>query len=65
MPNRIRVKVDLKARETVMNQCAHAALERGRGFKWFEEFMVKAHECNDLDSYVKLLLTNFDVVIEE
>lgn len=62
---RIRVKVNIQARETILNQCAHAALERGRGFRWFEEFLVKAHQINDLDDYVKLLLTEFDIVIEE
>lgn len=57
-----RVQVILHKGETIVNQCAHAALNQGRDIQWFTQFMARTKDCGDADSLLLLLFEEFDII---
>lgn len=60
-----RIKVDVYNGETIVNQCARAAMNSGRDVSWFTDFLKKAESCMELDTLMRFILTQFDVRIRD
>lgn len=64
-PNKVRVKVRLHADETIMNQCASAAMNQGRDLDWFKGFMARVERVDNIDDALRLLFADFEVSADD